>query len=325
MDRRTLLWAPLSLAAVTTTAQAKTPMNNAANWPKPAFSLDLWPHPPVPPKPGLTEQVTDASTDPNLHHRRMRGIIKPRIAVFPAKSPNGGAMLIIPGGGFSWNAFDTEGYLLAQNLNRAGITCFVLFYRLANDGWANRPDIGTIDAQRALRLIRARAVDLKIDPKRLGVIGFSAGGFIAASLATRFAAPLYKAQDRVDAFDARPNLAALMYPVQSLDPAIAYSGAIPSLFGKSITPEQIARYSPDHHVSAATPPCFMAQAEDDTTVPIANTLSFRAALKAKGIKCETHLFATGGHGFGMTPAPDQPHRIWPELFVNFARQQGLLG
>ncbi|HWU50665.1 MAG TPA: alpha/beta hydrolase [Asticcacaulis sp.] len=296
-------------------------MNRRA-WPKPALSIDLWPTPPAPPRPGLQETVTDASKDPAFHHRRMQGIVRPRIEVFPAARPNEGAVLIIPGGGFSWTSFDVEGYLLAQRLNAAGMTALVLFYRLANDGWANRVDIGTIDALRAMRVIRQHAAKLSIDPQRVAAIGFSAGGFLSASLATRFDEPLYPAQDAADSLSARPDAAALMYPVASLDPAIAYSGAVPSLFDGHITSQQIAHYSPDRRVSAKTPPCFLVQAEDDPVVPVANTLSFRAALKAHGVADETHLFAQGGHGFGLTPS-DLPHRIWPDLYINCLRQQGI--
>ena len=311
MDRRSLLMAPLTALA-------------AGAWPEPAYRIELWPTPPAPPKPGMKEVVSDASKDPDFHHRRAQGIVRPRIEVFPAAEPNGGAVLIVPGGGFSWDSFDVEGYLLARRLNAAGLTACVLFYRLANDGWADRVDIGTIDAVRAMRVIRSRAAQLKIDPKRVAAIGFSAGGFLAASLATRFDEALYPARDAADALSARPDAAALMYPVASLDPQIAYSGAVPSLFGGAVTPEQIARYSPDRRVGARTPPCFLVQAEDDPVVLVANTIRFRAALQAHGVADETHLFARGGHGFGMTPS-DLSHRIWPDLFVNFLRQQGVAG
>ena len=317
MDRRSLFLVPAALALAGAASADET-------WPAPAYSLPLWAVPPVPPKPDMHETVTEASKDPDFHHRRAKGIIQPRIEVFPAAQPNGGAVLIVPGGGFSWDSFDVEGYLLARRLNAAGLTACVLFYRLANDGWADRVDVGTIDAMRALRVIRSRAAQLKIDPKRVAAIGFSAGGFLAASLATRFDEALYPARDAADALSARPDAAALMYPVASLDPQIAYSGAVPSLFGGAVTPEQIARYSPDRRVGARTPPCFLVQAEDDPVVPVANTIHFRAALQAHGVADETHLFASGGHGFGMTPS-DLPHRIWPDLFVNFLRQQGVAG
>ena len=328
MDRRSLLLAPLALTATAAAAQTAAPdtAKVVANWPAPSGTIDLWPKgAPGQLHPDMKEVVEETSTDPAVKFRRVQGISKPRMAVFPAANPNGGAMLIIPGGGFSWNYFDHEGYQLADYLNKQGITCFVLFYRLANDDWDNKPDLATIDAQRALRLIRKNAAQYKLDPKRVGVVGFSAGGFVTASLATRHAKPLYAPVDDADALDARPFLAAPIYAVQSIDPAIAYSGTIPALFGSAVTPEQISVYSPDHNVSATTPPCFMVHAEDDGTVPVANTTTFHDALKAKGIVVETHLFASGGHGFGMKPDLDRPYHIWPQLFVNFARSQGLMG
>ncbi|CAL4868807.1 hypothetical protein MMA231_03096 [Asticcacaulis sp. MM231] len=325
--RRSLLLAPLALTATAAAAQTAAPdtAKVVPGWPAPTTTIDLWPkgvagqvHP------DMKEVVEETSTDPAIKFRRVQGITKPRMAVFPAANPTGGAMLIIPGGGFWWNYFDHEGYALADYLNQQGITCFVLFYRLANDGWDNKADVATIDAQRAMRLIRKHAAQYKLDPKRVGVIGFSAGGFITASLATRHAQALYAPVDDADALDARPSLAAPIYPVQSLDPAIAYDGTAPSLFGGPATAEQIARYAPDHNIDARTPPVFLTHAEDDTTVPVANTTVFRDALKAKGIMVETHLFARGGHGFGMKPDLDQPYHIWPQLFVNFARSQGLM-
>ncbi|HTM79645.1 alpha/beta hydrolase [Asticcacaulis sp.] len=328
MDRRSLLLAPLALTAGGAMAQTPAPdtAKTVAGWPAPAGTIDLWPKgAPGQLHPQMKEVVEETSTDPAVKFRRVQGISKPRMAVFPAANPNGGAMLIIPGGGFWWNYFDHEGYALADYLNKQGVTCFVLFYRLANDGWDNRADVATIDAQRAMRLIRKNAAQYKLDAKRVGVVGFSAGGFVTASLATRHAQALYAPVDDADQLDARPFIAAPIYPVISLDPAIAYEGTAPSLLGGPATPEQIARYAPDHNVDAQTPPVFLAQAEDDTTVPVANSVVLRDALKAKGIVVETHLFASGGHGFGMKPDLDRPYHIWPQLFVNFARSQGLMG
>ena len=328
MDRRSLLLAPLALTAGGAMAQTPAPdtAKTVAGWPAPSGTIDLWPQgAPGQLHPDMKEVVEETSTDPAVKFRRVQGISKPRLAVFPAENPNGGAMLIIPGGGFSWNYFDHEGYQLADYLNKQGVTCFVLFYRLANDGWDNRADVGTIDAQRAMRLIRKNAAQYKLDPKRVGVVGFSAGGFITASLATRHAQVLYTPVDEADQLDARPSIAAPIYPVISLDPAIAYEGTAPSLLGGPATDAQIARYAPDRNVDAQTPPMFLTQAEDDTTVSVANSVVLRDALKAKGIVVETHLFASGGHGFGMKPDLDQPYHIWPQLLAGFARSQGLMG
>lgn len=326
--RRSLLLSPLALAATSAAAQTAAPTvpgdARKLKWPAPVATIDLWPDAKGAPA-GLTEIVEEVSTNPAEHLRRVRGITRPRIAVFPAANPNGGAMLIIPGGGFSWNYFDHEGYQLADFLNRQGVTCFVLFYRLANDGWADKPDLATSDARRAMRLIRAHASQFKLDPKRVGVVGFSAGGYVTASLATRHGVETYARIDAADDLDARPMVAAPIYPVVSLDRNIAYSGTIPSLFGQSITPEQIARYSPDRNVDAATPPVFLVHAEDDATVPVANATVFRDALKAKGIPVESHLFATGGHGFGMKPGNGESWGLWPDLLAAFIRRQGLMG
>lgn len=324
--RRSLLLSPLALtagAAVAQTAAPEVATPKPIAWPTPATTIDLWPTPPK--GPALTENVEEVSTDPAIRLRRVQGISTPRLAVFPAKSPNGGAMLIIPGGGFSWNYFDHEGYQLADFLNSQGFTCFVLFYRLANDGWDNRADVGLIDAQRAMRVIRHHAATFKLDPARVGVTGFSAGGFITASLATRHAQNLYPAVDAADKLDARPFASAPIYPVLTLDPKVAYQGVFGSLFGGPATPEQVARHSPELNIDARTPPTFLCHAEDDTTVPVGNTTLFRDALKAKNIPVETHLFARGGHGFGMKPELDQPWHLWPQMLAAFLNREGLAG
>ena len=328
--RRSLLLSPLSLAAfgAAGAAMAQTPAPDGgkpiAGWPKPSSTIDLWPkgvagqlHA------DMQEVVEETTTDPAIHFRRAKGVSRPRLAVFPAAKPNGSAMLVIPGGGFAWNYFDHEGYQLAERLNRAGITAFVLFYRLAQDGWDHPADVALADTQRAMRLIRHVAPSLSLDAKRVGVIGFSAGGFLTASMLTSSDRAFYAPVDEADAQDARPYLAAPIYPVQSLDPAVAYDGAAPSLFGGPATPAQIAAYSPDQNVRAGLPPCFLVHAEDDTTVPVANTTRLRDAMHAKGNVVETHLFAKGGHGFGMKPDTWSPYHVWPELFVAFAQSQGL--
>lgn len=330
--RRGLLVSPLVLAAtgVSTGAGAQTAAPTVAGdtrrltWPEPTATIDLWSGPLNAPA-NLKEVVEETSTNPADHMRRVQGITRPRLAVFPAAKPNGGAMLIIPGGGFWWNYFDHEGYQLAERLNAEGITCFVLFYRLANDGWANRADVGLIDTLRAMRVIRSHVGQFKLDAARVGVIGFSAGGFLTASAATRHTTFIYPKTDSIDDLSARPFLSAPIYPVQSLDPAVAYSGTASSLFGGPATVEQIARYTPDRNVDNDTPPVFLVHAEDDTTVPVENTMRLREAMKAKGRTVETHLFATGGHGFGMKPGNGEPWGLWPDLFVTFARRQGLMG
>lgn len=287
-------------------------------------TIELWPHPPAGAlHPGMAETIEETSSDPTYHSRRLKGITRPRLVTFLAANPNGAAMLIIPGGGFAWNYFDHEGYYIADILNRAGITCFVLFYRLAQDGWSQPATVGLADAQRAMRVIRANAGRFHVDPARLGVMGFSAGGFLTATLATRHATPFYEAVDAADRLDAKPLLAAPIYPVQTVDPSYAYEGVAPSLFGGQVTPALIKTYSPDLNVTPAAVPSFLAHAEDDGLVPVANTVRLRDALAAQKIVVETHLFAHGGHGFGARPQAGSPGGLWPALFLNFAREQKL--
>ncbi len=326
LSRRDMMKSPLALAgasalglglAAEAAAQPTAPGGGEV--------IDLWPRPPAGQKhPGMEEVVEQTSSYPAYSGRRMKGISRPRIVAFPAAEPNGGAMLIIPGGGFAWNYFEHEGYNAARALNAAGISCFVLFYRLAQDGWADPAAVGAADTQRAMRVIRANAGRFHIDPARVGVLGFSAGGFLTATLATRHAMPFYTSVDAIDGESARPLLAAPIYPVQTLDPAFAYVDTAPSLFGrKQATPAEIRAWSPDLNVTAAASPAFLVHAEDDGLVPVANTTRLRDALVAQKITVETHLFARGGHGFGLRRDPGGPGGLWLPLFLSFAHNQKL--
>jgi acetyl esterase/lipase len=325
LSRRDLVKSQLVLAGASaiciggaTKATAQSPTAGARE------VIELWPHPPAGAlHPGMAEIVEQTSSNPAYSSRRTKGVSRPHMIAFPAAQPNGSAMLIIPGGGFAWNYFEHEGYYIADVLNRAGISCFVLIYRLAQDGWSDPASVGPADAQRAMRLIRAQAPRFHLDPERVGVLGFSAGGFLTATLATRHAAPFYAPVDATDQLAARPFLAAPIYPVQSVDPAYAYGGAAPSLFGGPPTAAQIREWSPDLNVTPTAAPTFLVHAEDDGTVPVANTVRLRDAMVAAKITVETHLFARGGHGFSVGARPGSPDGLWLPLFLNFAREQKL--
>jgi len=322
LSRRALVQSPLALAGVAAIGVAGTAAAQTATSPR--ETIALWPKPPAGQlHPDMKEVVEQTSSDPAYSSRRMKGISKPHMVVFPAANPNGSAMLVIPGGGFAWNYFEHEGYYLAEALNKAGITCFVLFYRLAQDGWSEPAAVGPADAQRAMRVIRAEAQRFHIDPARVGVMGFSAGGFLTATLATRHETTFYAPVDATDKLSARPLLAAPIYPVQTLDPAHAYEGAAPSLFGRKATEAEIRTWSPDLNVTATAAPTFLTHAEDDGLVPVANTTRLRDALVAQKIPVETHLFARGGHGFGTRRDPGGPGGLWLPLFLGFAREQTL--
>ena len=287
--------------------------------------IELWPgaapgaslSPPV-------EVITERSNDLAIVDRALTGIVSPRLEVFRPQRPNGAAIMILPGGGYQRVVIDKEGYELGRWLAERGFTAFVLIYRLPGDGWAAGPDVALSDAQRALRLIRHGAHEFGIEAERIGTLGFSAGGHLCADLATRFATATYDPVDEADMLSARPLLAAPIYPVISMTAPVAHMTAREHLLGTNPSAELERRHSPQFNVSDSTPPCFLVHAEDDASVPVANTLEFRAALRAAGIAVETHLFAHGGHGFGLRKAAGKPAALWPELFVNWSRSVGLV-
>ena len=245
------------------------------------------------------------------------------MAVFRPDRPTGAAVLLIPGGGYRHVVVDKEGFEMGRWLSRRGITAFVLFYRLPGDGWAAGPDVALSDAQRATRIIRAEADRFTIDPQRVSAMGFSAGGHLCADLATRFALHTYDAHDAADALSARPDGAACIYPVISMDPEIAHAGSRRLLIGENASAQRERAHSPDHNVTPDTPPIFLLHPEDDGSVPVENSLRMRAALRAQGIPVETHLFASGGHGFGLRKAVGKPVEDWPALWLAWAERRKL--
>ena len=320
LSRREMLLAGVATGLLSSSAPAAEP----GTWPAfPAEEIDLWPGtPPGAPAVLPVEQVIE--TGNAEHHGRMvKGIVRPRMKVFRPAKPNGAALLVTPGGGYSVIVIDVEGYQVGPWLSERGWTVFVLYYRLPGEGWANRADVPLADAQRAMRLIRSRAPHYGFDPDKVGALGFSAGGHVCGDLATRYDAKLYDPLDAADRLSARPAIAAPIYAVQSMSQPLAHGGSRDMLLGPNASPELQRAHSPAHNVTAATPPCFMAHAEDDTTVSVENTVEMRAALKAAGVKVETHLFTAGGHGLGLPGPAGEPARHWKEMFVTWAKAQGL--
>ena len=287
----------------------------------------LWPGTP----PGgagvrLTLQVAERSPTPQLFQdRAATGIGEPILTVYRPQKPDGSAVLLAPGGGYARVVVDKEGIETALLLNQHGVTAFILRYRLPSEGWANGADVSLQDAQRAMRLIRAHAKDYGIDPARLGVLGFSAGGHVGASLATRFAAPVYAPIDAADNLDAKPAYAGLLYPVITMLAPYTETASRDALLGKDAAPDRLQAYSCQNMVTGSEPPCFLCVAADDQTIPVENTLLMNAALRAKSVPTELHVFETGGHGFGIRLAQGNPCSIWPALFLRWGAKRGFFG
>lgn len=323
MDRRTVLG--LGAAALTLmSARAEVMKPDGSLSTDPTEIIPLWPATP----PGgegvhLTARIVERSPTPDtLHDRYVDSVGMPILTVFRPPHPDGSAIVLCPGGGYVRTVIDKEAFESARRFNAAGITVFVLRYRLPGEGWANRSDVPLQDAQRAVRLVRAYAGHYGIDPARVGVLGFSAGGHVAASLATRHGDTVYAKLDAADALDARPAFAGLMYPVITMSDK-AHTGSREKLLGPDPTPDAIAKYSCERLVTAATPPTFLCFARDDTTVPpLGNGLAMYDALAAAAIPVELHAFQEGGHGFGIKGAEGKPCAAWPDLFLKWGKQGG---
>lgn len=329
MKRREILAGAMAVS-LSGLSRAQTPPAEAAatspvGLPMPTGTIELWPvEAPGMPSQSLTENMVERSEDSKLMDRYVNGISRPRMDVFQPLSPNGAAILIAPGGGYKRVVIDKEGYELGRWFSARGFTAFVLFYRLPGEGWAAGPNVALSDAQRAIRLIKNQASEYGVDPERVASMGFSAGGHLCADLATRFAVHTYDPIDNADSLSARPLLAAPIYPVISMTLPIAHAGSRELLIGKDASPQLERAHSPQYNVPSDAPPCFLVHAEDDESVVVENSLEFRAALRAKGIPVEMHLFAHGGHGFGMRKTIGKPVAIWPELFVSWSQSMGLV-
>ena len=233
---------------------------------------------------------------------RISNVVQPTLTVYRAATDkaNGTAVIICPGGGYARLAIDHEGYDVAKRFNEMGITAFVLKYRLPNE--QSQPDKSIaplLDAQQAIRLVRQRATEFGINPARVGLMGFSAGGHLASTAGTHFARPVGDTKDKTSV---RPDFLMLLYPVISFSDSLMHAGSRNNLIGEKPTAEQTHQYSNELQVSAQTPPTFLVHAQDDKTVPVKNSLVFYEACLHHQVPVEMHLYPKGGHGFGMNNA-----------------------
>lgn len=311
MNRRTVIGAGAALLSTAgrTVASAAPPIAPAT-----IESLPLWPSG----SPGLGPTIR-LRTGGSVGNRILTEIDAPSLAVYRPASGDGSALIIVPGGGYMQENIDIEGTEIAKRFNQAGIAGFVLTYRLPSEGWPEGPVAPLKDALRAVRIVRTNARAYGLDPARIGAIGFSAGGHLVASLAMRSAENIYAPIDEIDRADPRPSFFALGYPVVTMLPPFAHEASVEHLLGKTASNELRQAWSAERYVSQDTPPGFLFGCADDPYVPIENTTMLFAAMRAKQVRSEMHIFERGGHGFGLRLAPALPATSWPDLLLRWGR------
>jgi acetyl esterase/lipase len=295
IDRRSLLGMAAVLASCEAGAQGSLE------------TIALWPDaPPGGPLPSGAERVSAKGS--------LTNVSKPRLVVYRPAHPGGGAVVVIAGGGYAHIAAGNESTPTCQWLQSLGIAAFELIYRLPED-WS--PIAPFQDAQRAMRIVRSHASAYSIDPAQIGVIGFSAGGHLAGMTAVQPAKPLYAPVDSADAISARPDFAALIYPVLTMMAPFTHTHTRGEILGRHPSEEDSIAYSVERQVDVETPPTFLAQAADDPISPVENSLMMFAALRTARVPAELHVFQSGGHGWGLG-APRSETHAWPELFAAWA-------
>jgi acetyl esterase/lipase len=260
-------------------------------------TLNLWPG--LPPLQKESDQQEKSVREGIV---RISNVQTPSIEVYlPTQQiATGEAVLIFPGGGYGILAYDWEGTDFAKWLNSQGIAGIVVKYRLPLSTSLTDPkEVPLLDAQRAIRLVRQHAETWHINPNQVGIMGFSAGGHLAATLSTSYTHQIARETDAIDLLSARPDFSILVYPVISFRDAATHGGSRKNLIGDPANPELVNRFSNELQVNANTPPTFLVHAQDDKAVPLENSLLYYQALHANGVKASLHIYPTGGHGFAF--------------------------
>jgi acetyl esterase/lipase len=246
---------------------------------------------------------------------------KPTLTIYrAARGALGTGVVVAPGGGYGALAMDHEGRQVAAFFNAMGVSAFVLKYRL---GPKYRHPIELGDAQRAVRLVRSRAQEYGVSADRIGLMGFSAGGHLAATAGTRFDSGNTAATDPIDRAGSRPDFLILGYPVITFERGVTHAGSVRNLLGENPDPKLIELLSNELHVSAQTPPTFLFHTNADTGVVPENSVRFYLALRKAKVPAEMHIFENGPHGVGLALG-DPALAAWPTLLTNWLRGRGLL-
>ena len=231
--------------------------------------------------------------------------VEPGMTVYRPAEPNGVAVIMCPGGGYSHEAADHEGHAMAQWMNAQGVTYVVLKYRIPK----GRSNVPLEDAEQAVRLVRSHAEEWGVNPSKIGIMGASAGGHLATTLATHYSDSL-----------ARPDFQILFYPVVTMDDKYTHMGSRNNLLGKNATPEQIAEFSNELHVNADTPRAFIMLSSNDRAVPAANSINYYMALVNNGVPASLHTYPVGGHGWGFRDSFPYK-RQWTGELVKWLREE----
>jgi acetyl esterase/lipase len=247
----------------------------------------------------------------------------PTLTIYLPAAPQatGAAIVVCPGGGYGGLAMDHEGHQVARLLTSRGIAAFILKYRL---GPRYHHPAMQQDVLQAIRYARWNADELAVRKDRIGVLGFSAGGHLASTAATLFDAGHAGSAAPIDAISSRPDFAALIYPVITMNQESTHKGSQRNLLGDSPSAELLAKLSTEKHVTARTPPTFLFHTNEDTGVPAENSVQFYLALRRAAVPGELHIFQKGQHGLGLAPA-DPALRVWPELLFTWMQGLGLFG
>ena len=252
----------------------------------------------------------------------VHNVSRPSLTVFlqPKEKASGAAVIICPGGGYSILAASHEGYDVAKKLNEMGVAAFVLKYRIPDDKTMLNKEIGPLqDAQRAIQIVRERAVEWNINPSRIGIMGFSAGGHLASTAGTHFDKAVIENKNNTSL---RPDFMVLVYPVISFTDSIGHIGSRDNLLGKNPSEEKIRAYSGELQVVANTPPAFLVHAGNDDVVKVQNSIRFYEAEQKNNIPAELHIYPKGGHGFGMNNPTTKD--LWVERLKNWLDLNGWL-
>ncbi len=276
-------------------------------------TITLWPE-------GVPAQPMNAA-ELKVPKGRVSHVQNPTLTWYPAPADRacGTAVIVCPGGGYGWLSMDKEGSSPARWLNSLGVSAFVLEYRLGD--WGQPAPLR--DVLRAMRLVRSQAAQYGVSPDRIGVMGFSAGGHVAACAGTLYDAPAGRTGAALDSVDARPDFLVLCYPVITMRKPYVHLGSRENLLGRNPSSELVDFYSTELHVTKNTPPTFLVAATPDRTVPVENSLGFYEALLHAGVPAELHLYEKGFHGFGLVKDLG-PVSGWPGLCEEWLRVNGWL-